>query len=173
MVAFYLKITGVAVVPLMIVYLMGVLTPVARASATTGLIVGIMCGLSRFFDPVLTQQGWAELPTWWTNTWWGYLWSITATIMTMVATSIVLGWATRDEIAGLTLATSEKGMAPARVQDSRQAGSWLATSRREVPLAVESPFDTTGGITGWVRNPLLWAALLLGIISYLNIAVFW
>ena len=48
MVAFYLKITGVAVVPLMIVYLMGVLTPVARGSATAGLIVGIVCGLSRF-----------------------------------------------------------------------------------------------------------------------------
>ena len=152
---------------------MGVLTPVARASATTGLIVGIVCGLSRFVDPVLSQLGCAELPTWWTNTWWGYLWSIAATIVTMVATSIFLGWATRDEIAGLTLAASEKGVAPAGVQDSRHAGSWLATSRREVPLTVESPFDPSSGVTGWVRNPLLWAALLLGVISYLNIAVFW
>ena len=175
MVAFYLKITGVAVVPLMIVYLMGVLTPVARNSATVGLIVGIVCGLSRFVDPVLGQLGWAEFPTWWTNTWWGYIWSMLATIVAMLVTSTICGWATHDEIAGLTLATSKKGQSPSLsvVQAPNQKSSWLAASRRDVPTAMESPFDTTGGVTGWVRNPLLWAALLLGITSYLNIVVFW
>ena len=175
MIAFYLKLTGVAVVPLMVVYVMGVLTRVARASATMGLLIGIACGLSRFVDPVLLEMGLPALPVWWTNTWFGYLWSILATGLGMIVASLIWGWVRAEEIPGLTVwsAPAKRYPTTSTTELTGRTDSWLDTSLEDVPAAVESPFTSSSDFSGWLRNPLLWSGLLLGIMGYLNLVLFW
>lgn len=174
MIAFYMKLSGVAVVPLLTVYLMGTLTRVARESATVGLVVGIVCGLSRFCDPLFERVGLDALPVWWSNTWWGYPWSIALTAAAMVVTSFVRGWATREEVQGLTFFSAragEKFLPRARSED--ESVGWLESSRAMLPEVPDTPFPSTGGKLCWCRQPLLWAGLLLLAVAYLNLVVFW
>ena len=174
MVAFYLKITGVAVVPLFAVYLMGVLTRVARCSATVGLVAGILCGVTRFIDPLLDKFGYSALPVWWTNTWWGYLWSIAVTVLAMVATSLIMGWATREEVAGLTIFSSGTET-PTGDSSSDAIGqrSWLESSRSNVPVGSDYPVPGATGSLVWSVGPTVLAAVLILVIGYLNLFVFW
>ncbi len=89
MIAFYLRMTRVAVMPLFAVYLMGALTPVHRGSGLWGLGAGMLYGISSFAGDA---WGW-RLPLWWTNTWWSYLWSVSIPILAMLAYSLARGWA--------------------------------------------------------------------------------
>ena len=179
MLAFYLKISGVAVVPLFAVYLMGVLTRAARRSATVGLIAGILCGATRFIDPLLIGFGLDALPVWWTNTWWGYLWSIAATVGAMLVTSMVVGWASREEVSGLTIWSSGKvSMREGRPRADSSRGAadqptWLETSRADVPVGPEYPVSQAQRSIFWTRGPLVLAVLLLLVLGYLNVVVFW
>lgn len=174
MIANYLKLTGVAVVPLTTIYLMGVLTPVARGSATWGLVIGLASGLTRFLDPVLAASGFEPFPFWWTNVWWGYIWSTLATLLAMLVSSLFLGWATPEELSGLTLATSGQPIRRNRPQATKSAsGTWLETSRSEVPTAKELPEGMQPGTLSWYQSPLLWTVVLLGVITYLNLFLFW
>jgi len=161
MVELYLQLVGVAVVPLLTVYLMGVLTRVHRSSATIGLIAGITCGLSR-----LTTASIAGLPVWWTNKWWGLLWSIATTGLAMILTSMIRGWATRDEIAGLTVSN-------ARLQRTLHvaaiAGTWLERSQQQVPVSTE----VTQRKPSWHQNPIVWSILVLAVVGIFNLIVFW
>lgn len=174
MLVFYLKITGVAVVPLFSVYLMGVLTRVARSSGAVGLVVGILCGATRFIDPLLTGLGLEALPVWWTNTWWGYVWSIAVTVVTMIVTSLVVGWASREEVSGLTIWSSGDGRPREDTSSSAaDSQSWLESSRAEVPVGPEYPVPQAESSVIWTRGPFLLAALLLLVLGYLNLVVFW
>ena len=93
MVAFYLRITSVAVMPLFAVYLMGAITRVHRGSGFWGLGAGVTYGLSSFLG-----ETWAwDLPVWWTNTWWSYLWSVVIPAAAMFGYSAVNGWAAPAE----------------------------------------------------------------------------
>lgn len=161
MVELYLQLVGVAVVPLLTVYLMGVLTRVHRSSATVGLIAGIICGLSR-----LTTASIAGLPVWWTNKWWGLLWSIATTGLAMILTSMIRGWATRDEIAGLTVSN-------ARLQRTLHvaaiAGTWLERSQQQVQVSKE----VTQRKPSWYQNPIVWSILVLAVVGIFNLIVFW
>jgi SSS family solute:Na+ symporter len=161
MVELYLQLVGVAVLPLLTVYLMGVLTRVHRSSATVGLIAGILCGLSR-----LATASVAGLPVWWTNKWWGLLWSIATTALAMILTSMMRGWATRDEIAGLTVFSARQQRtlhAPAI------AGTWLERSQRQVPVSMEA----TERRAPWYRNPVVWSIVVLTVLGVFNLVVFW
>lgn len=84
MVALYLRLTSVAVVPLCTVYLMGSLTRVPRRAGAIGLGVGVLYGVSSLLGE------WANigLPIWWTNTWWAYLWATLLTAGAMLLTRI-------------------------------------------------------------------------------------
>ena len=174
MVSFYMKLAGVAVVPLFVVYLMGVLTPAARCSASVGLIVGILCGITRFADPLLTRIGYGELPVWWTNTWWGYLWSIITTVLAMVLTSMFVGWARRDDIAGLTFFTAgDKLLRHHTVTGGVSPESWLEKSRCELPVGPEFP-DVQAGHMGLAKVlAVILAAAMLLVLGYLNLYLFW
>ena len=55
MVALYLRLTGVAVVPLCTVYLMGSLTRVPRRARAIGLGVGVLYGISSLLDEWVCQ----------------------------------------------------------------------------------------------------------------------
>jgi hypothetical protein len=136
---------------------MGILTRVHRASGTIGLVIGILCGLSRFID---------ALPAWWTNTWWGLLWSLGTTAAAMIVTTLVLGRANEDELRGLTL-----GSQPPEAPIARPPGqaTWLETSQAAVPHMPVTPFDETR----WYHNTTIWTVLLLITLATLNLVVFW
>jgi len=172
MVSFYLKLAGVAVIPLLTVYLMGVLTRVHRASGSIGLFVGIGIGLTRFADPLVEAWFDTTLPVWWTNTWWGYVWSVLITALVMLGTSVVLGWAKAEEIKGLTFSRTD----PGKVEIPKIAGlegSWLEKSQRTVPEMPESPFLATAGGTPWYARSSLWTGLLIAAVVMLNFVLFW
>ncbi|MHC4404374.1 MAG: sodium:solute symporter family transporter [Planctomycetota bacterium] len=161
MVELYLQLVGVAVLPLLTVYLMGVLTRVHRSSATVGLIAGIICGLSR-----LTTASVAGLPVWWTNKWWGLLWSIATTGLAMILTSMMRGWATRDEIAGLTVSSARQQRT---LHAAAIAGTWLERSQQQVPVSMEA----TQRKASWYQNPVMWSILVLTVVGIFNLVVFW
>ncbi|MCB9384874.1 MAG: hypothetical protein H6509_09670 [Bryobacterales bacterium] len=94
MVAFYLRITSVAVMPLFAVYMMGALTRVHPGSGVWGLGAGVLYGLSSFAGEA---WGW-NLPLWWTSTWWSYLWAIVIPAVTMFAYSLARGWDERPAL---------------------------------------------------------------------------
>ena len=176
MVELYLQLIGVAVIPLLTVYLMGILTSVHRSAGTIGLLVGMICGLARFVDQ-LPFWHWEALPIWWTNKWWGYLWGIAVTAVAMLITTLIRGRATADELRGLTWATSksvrgsgQESLAVTSLSSlPSQEGGWLEESRErllENRLSVEPQ-------RRWVASPLLWTILVFGTIWTLNLVVFW
>ena len=171
MVELYLKLTGVAVVPLFTVYMLGILTPVHRSSGSIGLFVGILCGLSRFAGPLFPL---VEVPfaVWWTNKWWGYLWSIFFTAATMLISSLVLGWAKEEEIRGLVYMRRVGSKKPHRI--AAMKGTWLEASQKEVPKLLEDPFVVPHGMMlAWHKRPVIWMGLLVASLGLLNLVVFW
>ena len=175
MVALYLKLVGVGVVPLMTIYVMGVLTRVGRSSGTVGLVVGIGCGLTRFADPLTQWAFGTDLPFRWTNFWWGYLWSIAATAAAMVVSSILTGWADADDVAGLVYSPGREQTdtpTPLHAIPSME-GTWLETSHAEVPPTHDSPFSTPENRLPWFERPGVWAATLIAVVCFLNLYLFW
>ena len=164
MVALYLKLTGVAVVPLLTVYMMGILTPVSRVSGSVGLAVGVVCGLSRFVD---------SLPARWTNEWWGNLWSILLTAVAMLIASMVYGWAKEEEVRGLLYTRRDKSRQPVSPPGRTTEETWLESSRREVPGMKDYPFAVSVGGLRWYQKPWVWTVLLVAVVSYLNLVAFW
>lgn len=156
----YLKLTGVAVVPLLTVYLLGVLTPVHRSAGTIGLIVGIVCGLTRFSETFFD----VALPDWWVNSWWGYLWSIGFTAAAMVITSLVRGWASAEEL---------RAMLDGERSSESATETWLEKTHREVQRMPKYSFDVPAGGLAWWRRPLVWMVLLFGVVCWFNLVVFW
>ena len=173
MVAFYLALTPVAVIPLFAVYLMGTLTRVNRVSGTVGLVTGMVCGLGLFAGDRL---GW-DLPIWLTSVWWRYLWGIALPALAMVGTSVLFGWASREEIEGL-FQTAGRGPAPPGPSPhplpARATGSnWLDTTHAEVPKMPRYPFAVPATGLPWHKRPHLWAVLLVAALAYLNLWVLW
>ena len=162
MVELYLQLIGVAVIPLLTVYMMGILTRVHRSAGTIGLVVGILCGLTRFLD---------SLPFCWTNKWWGYLWSIAVTALAMLVTTWIRGRATEREVRGLTYSTSHlpRESAPVQGVGVPTGEGWLNESR----LALLQQRSQCEPAVGWYANPLLWSILIFGTIGILNLVVFW
>ena len=165
MVELFVQLVGIAVVPLLTIYLMGVLTPVHRSGGIVGLLVGMACGFSRFL-PVL--------PFWWTNKWWGMLWGVAATAIAMLLTSLIRGWARSDELAGLTIWTARHGLGPwSQAVAHDQRATWLRTSQQEVPQMPPYPFPVKRDRPAWYQRPQVWAVAVLLVIAWLNLVVFW
>ena len=186
MVALYLKLVGVAVMPLLTIYVMGVLTPVARASGSVGLLVGIACGLTRFADPLTLRWFDSTLPDWWTDIWWGYLWSCGITAVTMVVVSFVRGWMPRAELERLaqggSLAAEERGAVPGAAVavdrghsvDFQEHGSdWLVVSRQLVSQAIANDELPQNGSRPWWAAPALWTIMLVSIVLLFNLVIYW
>ena len=169
MVELYLELIGVAVIPLLTVYMMGILTRVHRSAGTIGLVVGMICGLTRFADklPIWT----VELPIWWSNKWWGYPWSIAVTALAMMVTTWIRGRATDRELRGLTYSTSHlpRETDPVQGVGVPTGEGWLDTSR----VALLQQRSDSEPVVGWYANPLVWSILVFGTICVLNLVVFW
>jgi len=165
----YLQLTGVAVVPLLAVYMLGVLTPVHRSAGTIGLLVGIVCGISRFSEQLFD----VPLPNWWTNSWWGYLWSIGLTAIAMLIVTALRGRATDEQLRELIYhgdAEPELASAP---DEQPATENWLELTHREMPHMPRYSFPVPAEGLAWYQRPGVWAILLLAVVAYLNLVVVW
>lgn len=172
MVKFYLGLTAVAVVPLFAVHLMGALTRVHKKAGIVGLVVGISYGLSSF---VAEQLEW-DVPIWYEHYMWRYLWSVVVTSGSMIATSVLVGWADERELQGLVYSkhTAEpRPESPASAGAPAAAATWLETTHRDVPHRPVYPFPLPADGLPWYRRPHLWAFLLVAVVTYLNLFVLW
>ena len=120
MIAFYLRLSSVAVVPLATVFAIGALTRAHRGAGLAGMLVGIGCGLVSMLGDRLAWP----LPDWMTSVWWSYFWAVAATAFAMGAWTMLRGMADPVSLQGLTLASCRRG--------ERYGGSgtgWLERSR--------------------------------------------
>ena len=123
MVAFYLRLSSVAVVPLATVFAAGALTKAHQGSGIVGMAAGLACGAVSMLGD---RFGWG-LPAWATSVWWSYLWGVAVTAAAMAAWSALRGPADPRCLRGLTLASCRRG--------ERYEGSgsgWLERSRAEM-----------------------------------------
>ncbi len=170
MVALYLRLVGVAVIPLLMVYLLRVLTPVSCSSGAVGLIVGIVLGLTSFSDPITVALFDTRPPGWWTGTFQGYLWSSGLTSAAMIVTSLLHGWAPREDVGAMMFRCepvnpSEKNTEPTT--------DWLESSRAQILEVPEYPFEVARDGLKWFQRTGLWSTLVVSIILLLNLVLFW
>lgn len=172
MVALYLRLVGVAVIPLLTVYLLGVLTPVSRSSGTVGLIVGILLGLTKFADPVVIDLYGVPLPHWWTGTFQGYLWSAGLTSAAMIITSLLHGWARREDV-GAMMFRSGSEMSFRKSKGTESGTNWLESSREQVLTVSDYPFELSPDGLKWFQRTGLWSTLVVGTVLLFNFVIFW
>jgi len=181
MVKFYLEMVGITVLPLMTVYLAGIFTPAHPASGLVGLLAGSGVGLTRFFSVQLADRlpEWlierfgGELPIWWANKWYGFLWSIGATSLGVLLTTLVLGFAGRDRLRGLVVWLPKLPADDTDREDSGPPGNWLEQTRKELASLPRHPFDDPGASLPLWKRPWLWTVIVLGVLSWLNLVVLW
>ena len=148
MVAFYLRLSSVAVVPLGTVFAVGALTRAHRDSGLAGVLSGVACGIVSMAGD---RWDW-PLPVWMTSVWWSYLWAVGVTAAVMFAWSAAAGRADRASLRGLTLASCRRG--------ERYRGSgegWLERSR----AAVAERTKAAVAVPGRLRPEHLTAAVLV------------
>ena len=170
MIAFYLRLAAVAVIPLFTVTMMGALTRVHRGSGVVGLIVGMLYGLSSLLGDML---GW-PLPVWWTNTWWAYLWSVLLCSGTMVVFSIARGWASDEEVRGLVFRgdVDVADVSPvARLAAGE--GTWLESTREQLGDMPKYPFTVGPGGLAWYQRPAVMAGAFLLTTGTICLWVLW
>ena len=179
---FYLEMVCITVLPLMTVYLAGIFTPAHPASGLVGLLVGSGVGLTRFLSVQLADRlpEWlierfgGELPIWWANKWYGFLWSIGAASLGVLLTTLVLGVASRDRLRGLVVwLPRPPDDDDTDREDSGPQGNWLEQTRKELVSLPSHPFDDPGVSLPLWKRPWLWTVVVLGMLSWLNLVVLW
>ena len=176
MVKLYLRLAGAIAVPLMTIILMGVFTRVHRATGIVGLLVGLVYGVSA----ILADLNEWPLPTWYSNTWWAYLWNIVLPAASMLAASKIIdlrhGPVTDDELRGLVYARSE-AIADLRQLMGRRLkvleGTWLQKTLLEAPVRPRYPFDLPERGLPWFKRPGVWALVYLAAACFMLFVVLW
>ena len=170
MVKLYVKLVGITAVPLFVVYMMGILTIVHRRAGIIGLFAGMLSGISRLLCDVMAL----DVSPYWTNSWWGNLWTILITASAMVLASLVLGWARREDVGRLLFQSNSEPAEQGGEGESDAPQTWLEKTRAEVPRMPVQPENLpTSGIGQIMTQPLLWAGVTLIVVSALNLFVFW
>ena len=176
MLAFYLKLAGAIAVPLMTVILMGVFTRVHRSTGIVGLLIGLIYGISALLSENL---GW-ELPIWYTNTWWTYLWNIVLPATGMFIMSTVLtfwrGPVSDGDLEGLIYARENNIPAiRARMANRLEAlnGTWLQKTLAESPIRGAFPATLSAGRLRFFQQPGILALGYLAIAGGLLFGVLW
>ena len=123
MVAFYLRLSSVAVIPLATVFMIGALTRCHGQSGLIGMAAGVLCGLTSMLGD---RMAW-PLPDWITSVWWSTLWAVSLTAAAMLCWTLVRGPASPVALRGLTLSSCRRG-------EKFQGGGadWLERSRSEM-----------------------------------------
>ena len=99
MLLFYIDLTSVFVIPLLTLFLMGVLTRVHRRAGLIGILVGAAYGVMRLVASQIAESyGIAILPSIMANTFAAYVFSILITAGTMVLVSLLMGWEPHGEL---------------------------------------------------------------------------
>lgn len=152
MLLFYLDLTSTFVIPLLTLFLMGVLTRVHRRAGLIGILVGAGYGVIRLLAaPVADAWGIQILPAMMTNSFAAYLFSILITAGTMVLMSLFIGWEARGELSHV-----------------EQPG-WLRTSQLAIQR-LEAPDDQKSATA---LLPLLLASAAVAIGCWLSFVMFW
>lgn len=157
MLLFYLDLTSAFVVPLLTLFLMGVLTRVHRRSGLIGIFAGSVYGIVRLMAaPIADHYGVAILPGAMVNPFAAYLFSVSITAGTTLLVSLVAGWEPRDELL------------------HEEKTGWLRTSQlaiqkidREAAKAAQEP----SRFGAWL--PLILAAIVVVIGCVLSFIIFW
>jgi SSS family solute:Na+ symporter len=153
MLEFYIDLTSTFVIPLLTLFLMGVLTRVHRRAGLIGLLVGAAYGVMRLLAaPVAEDFGIAILPSIMANRFAAYLFSMLITAGTMVVTSLFLGW----EPAGKLLHVEQSGW----LRESQLAIEELAAGRGDEATTI-----------AWLPPVLACVAVIIGCV--LSFVVFW
>ncbi len=169
MMVFFLRITSVAVIPLFTVTLLGTLTRVHRRSGAVGLVAGIVYGLS-----ALIADSYAlPLPIWWTHTWWAYLWNVVIPAVAMLAATAWWGWASDEEVGALVYSRRDEQPLVPLAQPVATRGTWLESSRQDLPPLHKYPFAVPPGGLAWYRRPFVWALAFLLVVGFVNLVVLW
>jgi len=96
MLKFYIDITSTFVIPLLTLFLMGVLTRVHPRSGLIGLSAGVLYGIIRMLSPMVADSyGIAILPSILANSWAAYPFSMIVSAATMVIVSLFTGFTSR------------------------------------------------------------------------------
>ena len=150
MVAFYLRLSSVAVVPLATAFVVGACTRANRGAGLAGMAAGVGWG-------VLSMAGdrlaWA-LPEWLTDVWWSYFWAVAVTAAAMAGWTLIRGAEDADSLRGLTLGSCRRG--------ERYEGSgrgWLERSRAKVAAGT----GTRTGPGGRARPEWFTAGLIVAL----------
>jgi SSS family solute:Na+ symporter len=152
MLLFYLDLTSAFVIPLLTLFLMGVLTRVHRRAGLIGLLVGAGYGAMRLIaERVAVTQDIQILPAVMVNSFAAYLFSILITAGTMVLVSMIIGWESKGPLSHV-----------------EQPG-WLRTSQ----LAIQQLETPDGPKSSTYLLPLLLAFAAFAIGCWLSFAVFW
>ena len=120
MVAFFLRLSSVAAIPLATVFVTG---PLARCHVQSGLI-GTAAAASCGVDSMLGDRlGW-PLPDWITSVWRSRLWAVTLTAAATLCWTLVRGTASSEALRGLALFSCRRGETCQGV-----GANWLERSR--------------------------------------------
>ena len=158
MIAFYLRLSSVAVVPLATVFAVGALTRAHRGSGLAGMCAGLACGLLSMLGDRL---GWPLAP-WVTGVWWSYLWAVAVTGAAMAGWTALRGPARADELRGLTLASCRRGE-----RYERAGRNWLDRSRAAVAAqGAEGPASARPRRPERVTATLVAAAALVFFVAF-------
>jgi len=153
MLQFYVELTSTFVIPLLTLFLMGVLTRVHCRSGLIGLLAGAGYGVMRLLASTIAEKyGIAILPSIMTNSYAAYLFSILITGGTMVLVSLLAGWEPRGELL------------PA------ERTGWLRSSQLAIQQ-LDSVEKTHAARASWL--PAVLAVIAVAIGCTLSFFVFW
>ena len=176
MLLFYLRLAGAIAVPLMTVMLMGVFTRVHRETGLIGLLVGLSYGMSAILADF---NGW-DLPLWYMNTWWAYLWNIILPATSMFVASKIIdlkrGPASDEELRGLIYQRRENPAELRKLMGHRLKvleGTWIQKTLIEAPIRPEYPFKVGPDGPPWYLRPGLWIGTYLVLACFLLFVVLW
>ncbi len=160
MLKFYVDITSTFVIPLLTLFLMGVLTPVSRRSGLIGLLAGVLYGVARMLSPMIAESyGIAVLPPSLANSWAAYPISMVVTAGTMIVISLFAGWESRSTQLG---------------QEHREDSPWLRDSLQKVQDLDHVHQDEDGKSDGASnRLPVVLAAVTFALGCVLTFVVLW
>ena len=158
MLKFYVDITSTFVIPLLTLFLMGVLTPVHRRSGLIGLLAGVAYGVVRMLSPFFAESyGIALLPPWLADSWVAYPVSMIVSAATMVVASLFIGWSSRATQQG---------------EEHREDSAWLHDSLTAVQ-DLDHLHEGEDGEGLPQRLPIALAAVVAVAGMLLSFVVFW
>ncbi|MEE2658850.1 MAG: hypothetical protein VX733_10125 [Candidatus Latescibacterota bacterium] len=157
MLKFYVDVTSTFVIPLLTLFLMGVLTSVSRISGLIGLLAGVLYGVVRMLSSMIAENhGIALLPPIMANSWAAYPISMVVTAVTMILVSVFAGW---------------EGAAVRLGEEHREDSPWLRDSLHAVQELDRSHEEDSSHRSDSL--PLLLAVTVFGLGCVFAFAVFW